>query len=96
MLLNSNSLKGKCPVCGAASCACGGPSKVVPVDQNVSTAGSGPLRKYPLGRGVFVQLTDEAARARGFLSEEKQRDSAPNKLRRSSRNKSIDRGERGR
>lgn len=87
MLVNSNSPKGKCPVCGAPNCACGGPSKVVPVDQNVTTAGSGPLKKYPLGRGVYVQLTDEAARARGFLPEEKQRDSAPNKMRRAARNK---------
>ncbi len=67
MLINSRIIKGKCPVCGTANCACGGPSTVIPVDERVTRAGTGALRTYPLGRGVSIQLTDDMARARGLL-----------------------------
>lgn len=84
MLISSSTVKGKCPVCGAASCACGGPSRIV----ESASEGSGPLKQYPLGRGRFVQLTDDAARARGLLPPEgKKREQALNKKRVSAPNK---------
>jgi len=70
MLVNSRTsrtLNGRCPVCGADRCQCGGPSKVIAVDERITTAGKGALKMYSLGRGVSIQLTDEAARARGLL-----------------------------
>ncbi len=88
MLINSSVVKGKCPVCGAPSCSCGGPSKVIAVDERVTAAGQGPLAKYSLGRGVSILLSEEMARARGFLPPKKQepvlnkkRPAAPNKAR---------------
>ncbi len=72
MLINSNTIKGKCPVCGAANCACGGPSNVIPVDERVTRVGGGTLKRYDLGRGVSIQLTEEAARARGLLPAKKE------------------------
>jgi hypothetical protein len=70
MLINSRmsrTLNGRCSVCGADRCGCGGPSKVVAVDERMTAAGKGPLRSYDLGRGVSIQLTEDAARARGLL-----------------------------
>jgi hypothetical protein len=86
MLINSNTIKGTCPICGAAGCNCGGPSKSVPVDENVVMATEGPLKKYHLGRGTYVQLTEDEARRRGLLNEhddisEKMDQAAPNKMR---------------
>jgi hypothetical protein len=79
-LISSGTLKGRCPVCGAADCACG--------EANVTDAsGGGALRKYPLGRGRWIQLTDEAARARGLLP--KKREPVPNKKRVSAPNKAL-------
>lgn len=88
MLINSGFsriLNGRCPICGAANCACGGPSNVIAVDERVTRAGRGPLRSYPIGRGASIQLEDEMARARGFLPKKaepvlnKKRVQAPNK-----------------
>jgi hypothetical protein len=88
VLITSNAMKGKCPVCGAANCACGGPSNVIAVDERMTKAGSGPLRLYPQGRGRYIQLNDVAARALGLLPPEtKMKDSAPNKMRRPGPNK---------
>lgn len=89
MLITSSAMKGRCPVCGAANCACGGPSNIIAVDENVTTATHGPLKMYPLGRGRFVQLTDAAARARGLLPEQKMKEQAPNKMRRQPPNKAL-------
>lgn len=85
MLVNSRSMKGKCPVCGAGNCSCGGPSKVVPVDERVTMASRGPLKQYDLGRGVSIQLTDEAARALGLSLPEPPKD----KMRRVGLNKGV-------
>lgn len=41
MLINSRGARGKCPICGADRCSCGGPSKVIPVDQRVTQATGG-------------------------------------------------------
>ena len=92
MLINSNTNKGRCPICGAAGCTCGGPSKSVPVDENVVTVTDGPLKKYHLGRGTYVQLTEEEARRRGLLKEhedveDKMDPAAPNKMRAPAGNK---------
>lgn len=70
MLITSRTIRGKCPVCGAAGCTCGGPSAVAAVDERMTLAGRGPLRSYPIGRGVSIQLTDEEARRRGLLPAE--------------------------
>jgi len=69
MLISSRTVAGKCPVCGAANCACGGPSNVIAIDERGRAAGgdTGPLRRYELGRGAAVLLRDDAARARGLL-----------------------------
>lgn len=91
MLIDSNVVKGKCPVCGKPNCACGGPSKVVPVDERVTRAGSGPLRSYSLGRGVSIQLTEEMARARGLLPP-KAVEPTQNKKRTPGQNKGVKRG----
>ncbi len=91
MLVNSNAIKGKCPVCGTANCACGGPSTVIAVDERVTKAGTGPLRSYPLGRGVSILLTEEMARARGLLPP-KAAEPAQNKKRSPGLNKGVKRG----
>lgn len=96
MLINSNTIKGRCPVCGAASCSCGGPSDAVGVDKRVVAVPlGGPLREYSTGRpGQTIQLNDEAARARGLLPPKKAEPEpvkklppAPNKKRTPERNK---------
>ena len=76
MLINSNTLKGKCPVCGTESCVCGGPSQIVEP--------AGPLKRYPLGRGASVKLSESEAIARGLM---KKRDPVLNKKRHSATNK---------
>ena len=79
MLINSNTAKGRCPICGAANCGCGTPSTSVPVDERIVTARpGGPLQKYELRPGLFVQLTEEDARRRGLL---KMQEEVPNKMR---------------
>ncbi len=59
---------GRCP-CGAPNAACGPPSDVVPVDQNIEevAAVSGPLKKYwfTRGDGVKTVLKLNAADAAG-------------------------------
>jgi hypothetical protein len=79
----------QCPVCGAANCACGGPTTVLPVDQRVTEAAtaSGPMVRVDLGRGVSVQLREAEARRLGLLPEQKVQQPPENKLRRPRRNK---------
>jgi hypothetical protein len=68
MLINSRIVGGRCPVCGAVDCACGGPSGVQGVDERVTRAvSSGPLLTFELGRGVSVRLREETARRQGLL-----------------------------
>jgi len=86
MLINSSVVKGKCPICGAANCACGGPSNVMPVDATARTL-SGKLVKVPLpGRpGASVQIDEQEAIRLGLLPKKrepvrnKKRATAPNK-----------------
>jgi hypothetical protein len=77
-------MRGKCPVCGVANCACGGPSKVIAVDKS-TYSGGGTLSAYPLGRGVSILLTDEHARALGY----KKQEPVQNKKRIPTRNKGV-------
>ena len=56
------------------------------MDECVVTATEGPLKKYHLGRGTYVQLTEDEARRRGLLKEhedasQKMDPAAPNKMR---------------
>ncbi|MFD5656922.1 hypothetical protein [Streptomyces hirsutus] len=60
---------GRCP-CGAANAACGPPSDVVPVGQDIEevAAVSGPLKKYRVKRNGFetvMKLSDEDAKKLG-------------------------------
>lgn len=91
MLINSNTIKGKCVVCGAANCTCGGPSNVIPVDERVTRVGGGTLKRYDLGRGVSIQLTEDMARARGLLPP-KAAEPTLNKKRSPGSNKEVSRG----
>ncbi len=84
-------MKGKCPVCGKANCACGGPSNVIPVDERVTRVGPGALKRYDLGRGVSIQLTEDMARARGLLPP-KAAEPTLNKKRTPTQNKGVSRG----
>ena len=68
MLITRNIVRGRCPVCGAVDCTCGGPSDVVAVDERIVMAASkGPLLTFNLGRGVSIRLREETARRRGLL-----------------------------
>ncbi len=65
MLINSSVVKGKCPVCGAANCACGGPSHVVPVDERVTRADDkGEMVRVPIGRGAYIKMRRTAPNKR--------------------------------
>lgn len=67
MLINSSVIKGKCPVCGAANCSCGGPSKIIESKGGVTVKG-GRLVQVPLGRpGVSIQMYEQEAAQRGLL-----------------------------
>ena len=91
MLITSSGAQGKCPVCGAANCTCGGPSNVTAVDERVSRAMTkGKLVRINVGRGAGIQMYEEEARKQGLLPplvEEKKREPAQNKMRRPGRNK---------
>jgi hypothetical protein len=92
MLISSRTLRGKCPVCGAENCSCGGPSTVAPVDERIKEAKvGGRLVSVPTGRpGVSVKVTEEEARRLGHLPAEpapKARPPVPNKKRRPAENK---------
>lgn len=73
MLITSRTLgrstgHGRCPVCGAQDCMCGGPSNVVAVDERIVMAASrGPMVSIPVGRGVSIKLREATARRRGYL-----------------------------
>ncbi len=86
MLVSSRSFKGKCPICDAANCSCGGPSKVIAIGSGTERSAAGPLKAYPIGRGVSIMLNDEHAEALGLLKE-KQAQPALNKMRKPVANK---------
>jgi len=87
MLISSRTIKGRCPICGVANCACGGPTDVIAVDERVGVAGKGPLLPFAIRPGLSMMLTEEGARARGLLSKKqepppnKKREPVPNKKR---------------
>lgn len=60
---------GRCIVCGAGSCACGGPTTVTPVDQRMRSKtmsrGRKKVYKNPRGPG-YLRLSDEAAAKLGL------------------------------
>ena len=94
MLITRNLVRGRCPVCGAVDCACGGPSEVVAVDERIVMAASkGPLLRFDLGRGVSIRLREETARRRGLLppkeepEKQKKRPVPTTKIRRPGSNK---------
>ena len=91
MLISSRTLKGRCPVCGAVNCSCGGPSTVAPVDERIKEAKVERLVSVPTGRpGVSVKVTEEEARRLGYLPPEpapKARPVARNKARRPAEHK---------
>lgn len=86
MLITSWGAKGKCPVCGAANCQCGGPTTIIPVDERITEASVGKLVTIQTGRpGVGVKMTVEEARRQGLLpkpAEEKAEKPVRNKMRR--------------
>lgn len=92
MIINSRTIRGKCPVCGAEQCQCGGPSNIVAVDERVTAAAArGRLVNVPAGRpGLSIRMTAAQARALGYLPAEpapKARPPVPNKKRRPAENK---------
>lgn len=92
-LITSGTAKGKCPVCGAPSCSCGGPSNVVPVDERVTRSMKGKMVRIDVGRGRGVQMYEDEARRRGLLQPEaKPERPARNKKRSPERNKGVSNG----
>lgn len=68
MLINSDGVKGRCPVCGAPDCRCGGPTTVIPVDERTRKADvSGKLVDIPIGKGRAIRMYEEEAIRRGLL-----------------------------
>jgi hypothetical protein len=61
---------GRCLVCSAANCACGGTSATVGIDERMEVAAvSGPLRKYRYTRGTsstVLKLNDKDAERLGL------------------------------
>ena len=93
MLVNSGSVRGKCPVCGAANCSCGGPTTVdeAPQKRGITEGvmGGSDMVVIPTGKaGVGIKLTRAQAVARGLLpAEEKAQKPAQNKKRLPAQNK---------
>lgn len=77
MLISSKSIRGKCPICGAANCACGGPTKIVAVDERMEvTKVGGKLITVEITKGVGMKMYEEVARARGLLPPVRQKKEA--------------------
>jgi hypothetical protein len=71
-LINSRSVRGRCPVCGGEHVACGPPSRSVPFDQRMEVAAVGePLQEYevtlPGGRKTTMKLNASDAERYGVL-----------------------------
>lgn len=70
-LLVTRTAEDRCPACGAANAACGGPSDTVPIDQfKEGSTVSGPLQKYRYrsGRGneTVLKLSEADAERLGL------------------------------
>lgn len=65
---------GRCLVCSTASCACGGTSATVGVDERMEVAAvSGPLRKYRYTKGTnttVLKLNDKDAEQLGLTEDD--------------------------
>jgi glycosyltransferase involved in cell wall biosynthesis len=63
----------RCLVCGAAHASCGGPTDVVPVDEQMTRSERvpGPLKRYPnpARAGAYLKLDEETARRMGLTGE---------------------------
>lgn len=69
-LINSRTIRGRCPVCSGEHAACGPPSASVPVDENWEVAAvGGPLKRYevtlPGGRKTVMKLNEADAERYG-------------------------------
>lgn len=75
-LVNSRTVRGRCPMCGAAHAACGTASDSTPVDERIEevAAVGGPLKKYevttPSGVKTTMKLNEDDARRLGVLEQE--------------------------
>lgn len=73
MLVNSRTVRGRCPMCGAAHAACGAASDSTPVDERIEevAAVGGPLKKYEVttqsGVTTTMKLSEEDAKRMGVL-----------------------------
>ena len=75
-LINSRTVRGRCPTCGAEHAACGTASDTVPVDARMEVAAvGGPLKKYEVttadGYVTTMKLNEEDAKRLGVLDEPK-------------------------
>lgn len=101
-LINSRTVRGRCPTCGEPDAACGTASASVPVDEQMEVAAvGGPLQRYevttPSGVKTTMKLNDADAKRLGVLDEqtdsnapaedEQPTASTPSKAARSTRNK---------
>lgn len=58
MLVNSRTVRGQCPACGAAHAACGTASDSTPVDERMEVAAvGGPLKRYEVTTSSGVKTT---------------------------------------
>jgi|GEM_PF-1899356 len=93
MLISSGVVKGRCPICGAAHGACGGPTNVVGVDERmVSASMGGKMVQIEIGPGRSIQMTEEEAIRQGLRPKPtpnpaKALPPAPNKKRKPDQNK---------
>lgn len=74
MLVNSRTVQGRCPVCGAQHAACGAAPDTTPVDERMEVAAvGGPLKKYevttPSGVKTTMKLNEDDAKRLGVLKE---------------------------
>lgn len=63
-------IRGKCPVCGVAACACGPATTVIPIDERIrDRERMSGLKKYPnpAKAGAFLRLNDADAKRLGLL-----------------------------
>ncbi len=61
MLINRRIAGGRCPVCGAPNCTCGGPSAGDGITITEAEKVTGPLVTVDLGRGRGIKMTQAQA-----------------------------------
>lgn len=71
-LINSRTIRGRCPICSGEHATCGPSSESVPFDQRMEVAAvGGPLKEYevtlPGGRKTTMQLNEEDAKRYGVF-----------------------------